>query len=64
MEYELKEKKMQNNLRKKHYKVASSSFKRLQNKAVHGDKCLVTVLKLSTLVAHNPLLKGVEKKIP
>jgi hypothetical protein len=56
MEYVLKLENMKNNLSKKHSKVVNS--KRLRKKGVHGDKFLVTLLKLSTQVAQNPLLKG------
>jgi hypothetical protein len=53
---------MKNNLRKKDSKVERS--KRLQNKAVRGDKCPVTLLKLSARVALNPLLKGAKREVP
>jgi len=53
---------MQNNLSKKHFKVASSNA--LQNKAIHGDKRLVTLIKLSAQVEQNPLLKGAKGDVP
>ena len=61
MEYENVE-NMNKKISKKHSKMVSS--KTLQNKVVHLEKFLVTLLKLFTQVAQNPLLKGAKRVLP